>query len=141
MKTLLAAVMLLALAACAAPSAPEEATPAATPAALKATSPPSTPVSDSVKAAAASDPVACAALNGTIRPVCRRQLPACVIAYRDARKTCANDADCEGKCILKNGAPNDPNATVTGQCQSNSNPCGCRTEVDGGKVLRSICVD
>lgn len=136
MKNLLIG-LLFALAACTSPVPAKDAPTAISVAQAPA---PSTPVSDSVKAAA-SDPAACAALNGTIRPVCRRQLPACVINYRDAGKACANKSDCEGKCIAKDGAPSDPNATVTGQCQSNSDPCGCRTEVDGGKVLRSICVD
>ena len=69
------------------------------------------------------------------------QKPACVISYTDAGKTCANKSDCEGRCLLAGDAPADPDARLTGQCQATSDPCGCRTEVDGGKVANSICVD
>lgn len=130
--------LLFALAACTS-AVPAKDAPAATSVAQAPA--PSTPVSDSVKAAAASDPAACAALNGTIRPICRMQRMSCVIAFRDAGRTCSNDTDCEGKCLLTDDAPTDPNTTVTGQCQANSNPCGCRSEVNGGKVTTTICVD
>ena len=122
MKSLLAAGALLLLAACAAPTTAAEAIPPA-------------------QTAASDDAGACAARNGTIRPICRMQRMTCVIAYRDAGRACANDADCEGKCLLKGEAPADPNARVAGQCQASSDPCGCRTEVDGAKVKLSICVD
>ena len=127
MKKLLTAVVFLALAACVAPSAPQDATPAV--------SPPAT------QTAATDDPAACAARNGTIRAVCRMQVRTCVIAYRDAGRACSDNADCEGKCLLKDDAPVDRNVRVTGMCQASSNPCGCRTEVDGGRVTASICVD
>ena len=120
MKRLIVALLFGALAACA-PGAEIAPAPAA--------------------ATATLDPAACAARHGTIRPVCRMQRPACVIAYADAGRACQDKSDCEGRCLLEGDAPADPNARVTGQCQATSDPCGCRTEVDGGKVAASICVD
>lgn len=125
MKRLFAVLAFAVLAACAAPAAPPPPAPPSTPAA----------------ADAALDPAACAAHHGTIRPVCRMQRPACVIAYADAGRPCRNRSDCEGRCLLKGDAPTDPAAPVIGRCQATSDPCGCRTEVDGGKVAGSICVD
>lgn len=121
-RSLLVATALL-LAACTAPTPATQAT---------------LPVTQT---AASDDASACAARNGTLRPVCRMQRMTCVIAYRDAGRRCASDADCEGKCLLKGEPPADPDARVTGQCQASSDPCGCRTEVDNGKVKLSVCVD
>jgi putative hemolysin len=118
--------MLLALAACtsAAPPAEQATAPAAT----------------SARGSTEIDASACAAQGGTIRPVCRRQLPVCVIAYPDAGKTCTDDSGCVGKCLYKGDTP-PTTAGVTGQCQANSDPCGCRSEVNGGKVTATLCVD
>ena len=121
MKRLFVALA-FALAACAAPVPPPATAPTAT-------------------ATAGDEAAACAARHGAIRPVCRMQRPTCVIAYADAGRACANDADCAGKCLLEGDPPADPTARVTGQCQASSDPCGCRTEVDGGKVTGAICVD
>jgi hypothetical protein len=65
----------------------------------------------------------------------------CVITYTDVGKTCADDSDCQGKCLLEGDPPTGASATVTGVCQADSDPCGCRTEVIGGKAQPTICVD
>lgn len=83
--------------------------------------------------------MACAARGGTVKPICRMGRPTCVIPYRDAGRACRNDSDCEGRCIAKGGgAPGQP---ATGQCQADSNPCGCATLVDNGVVESTLCVD
>ncbi|MDX2233393.1 MAG: hypothetical protein NW200_02730 [Hyphomonadaceae bacterium] len=107
----------LALCACTAPGAPNgiAATPAVTEAA------------------------ACAARGGAIRPVCRRQIATCVIAYSDAGKACTDGAQCAGDCVREGDALRD-DVAVTGQCQADSDPCGCRTTVTAGKAT-TICVD
>ncbi|WP_374347248.1 hypothetical protein [Phenylobacterium sp.] len=120
MKALAALLLAAALAACA-PTA-EAPTPTPTP----------PPVDDAQ---------ACAAQGGTIQPVCRRQVPACVIAYKDAGKACRDDADCQGRCLYEGDPPADREAAVTGQCQANSNPCGCFAEVEAGRYTRGVCVD
>ncbi|WP_304187611.1 hypothetical protein [Phenylobacterium aquaticum] len=94
-----------------------------------------------VPVAQGPDAKACAAKGGTIRPVCMRGLPACVIPYRDAGKACADRSDCQGRCLYQGDRPADRDAPVTGQCQATSNPCGCFAEVEHGRYLRGLCVD
>ncbi|WP_310541332.1 hypothetical protein [Phenylobacterium sp.] len=90
---------------------------------------------------AGPDVAACAARGGTVRPVCRMQRPACVIAYPDAGKTCSDKSDCRGRCLHEGEAPSDPAAAVTGRCQSTSDPCGCFTTVVQGRMGPGLCVD
>ncbi|WP_421932454.1 hypothetical protein [Phenylobacterium sp.] len=116
-KSILAATLALVMAACA---------PAPPPPVVTSTGP---------------DVAQCAAKGGTVRPVCRMQKPACVIAYADAGKTCADKSDCQGRCLYRGEAPADPAAAVTGQCQANSDPCGCFTTVVKGHVGPGMCVD
>lgn len=89
----------------------------------------------------AADAQACATKGGVIQPVCRRQIPACVITYADAGKTCRDDADCQGRCLYEGEPPTDREAKVTGQCQTTSNPCGCFAEVEAGHYSRGVCID
>lgn len=116
-KSILAATLALVMAACA---------PAPPPPVVTSTGP---------------DVAQCAAKGGTVRPVCRMQKPACVIAYADAGKTCSDKSDCQGRCLYRGEAPADPAAAVTGQCQANSDPCGCFTTVVKGHVGPGMCVD
>ncbi len=113
-------LVLLLLTACAPVSAPSS-PPVAPP-----TPPPSS---------AGPDDVACAARGGTIRPVCRMQRPACVIAYADGGKACTDGEQCEGRCVVLT-----EDAAKGGVCEADSDPCGCTTELIGG-VPSSICVD
>lgn len=87
------------------------------------------------------DVAACTAKRGTVRPVCRMQNLACVISYADAGKACSDKSDCQGRCLYKGEAPADPAATVTGQCQATSDPCGCFTTVVKGHPGPGMCVD
>ncbi|MBC6981859.1 hypothetical protein [Caulobacter sp. 17J80-11] len=92
------------------------------------------PVADS-----SVDVASCQAKGGTVKPVCRRQLPQCVIAYPDAGKSCTDGSQCAGDCLYQGDAA--PGTPVTGQCQADSDPCGCKTPVVGGKVGMGRCVD
>ncbi|MES2721611.1 MAG: hypothetical protein V4656_00520 [Pseudomonadota bacterium] len=87
------------------------------------------------------DVAQCTAKGGTVRPVCRMQRPACVIAYSDAGKTCSDKSDCQGRCLHEGEAPSDPAAAVTGRCQATSDPCGCFTTVVKGRMGPGLCVD
>ena len=82
----------------------------------------------------------CRAKGGTFRPVCLMGLKACVVNYADGGKPCTGKAQCEGQCRLE-GPPPMPGATATGVCQRTSDPCGCFTMVEDGKVQAAICVD
>lgn len=117
LRTALAAAIALVLASCAPTPAPTD-TASATP-----------------------DVAACAAKGGVVRPVCRMQRPACVVTHADAGKTCADKSDCQGRCLYRGEAPADLAATVTGQCQATSDPCGCFTTVEKGHVGPGLCVD
>jgi hypothetical protein len=114
---LLAFLLLTACAPVAAPSSPPVAPPMPPP------------------PSAGPDDVACAARGGTVRPVCRMQRPACVIAYEDAGKACTDGDQCEGRCVVLTG-----DGSKGGVCEADSDPCGCTTELIGG-VPSSNCVD
>jgi hypothetical protein len=129
-KALAPALLLFALAACTPPKPPTE-----------GSGEPSQSMISAEAAAAIKDPAECAAKGGSIRPVCRMQNPTCVLTYADVSKACTDDSDCQGKCILAGDPPADRNTPVTGECQADSDPCGCRTEVKGGKAQDTICVD
>jgi hypothetical protein len=81
----------------------------------------------------------CAGQGGSIRPVCRRQSLQCVVAYRDAGKTCTDGDQCAGDCLYEGSDP--PAGQVAGACQADSDPCGCKSTVENGRIARSICVD
>lgn len=84
--------------------------------------------------APAIDAAACAARGGTVTPVCRMQRPMCVLRYSDAGKACTDSDQCQGRCVGE-----DETATV-GVCEADSDPCGCTTEIIGGKG-QTRCVD
>ena len=90
-------------------------------------------------AGAEPDPPDCARQGGTIRPLCLTQEPMCVIPYPDAGRPCRDGDDCAGACLgtraAKSGEP------AMGVCQSNNDPCGCRTYIEDGRIAHGICVD
>jgi len=85
----------------------------------------------------------CRANGGTIRNVCRRQWPACVVLYSDGGKSCTDSAQCKGKCLLDTETDDDfePGDRAKGICQQDNDPCGCKIEVAKGKVRSGVCVD
>jgi putative hemolysin len=127
MRRWLICLMALGAIAC----APVEAVPAATDAPVETALPAAEP--------AAPDAATCSARGGEMRPVCRRQLPMCILPYADAGKSCRDDADCEGRCIYRGDAPPGA-ANLTGKCQADNQPCGCTNFLSDGKS-NIICVD
>ncbi|KAF0174648.1 MAG: putative secreted protein [Alphaproteobacteria bacterium] len=85
----------------------------------------------------------CAARGGVVDTVGRMQRQVCRVPYADAGKTCSNKSDCTARCILDNeeGGEVPAKGKVTGQCQHYETQFGCFSEVDGGLVTSTICVD
>lgn len=85
----------------------------------------------------------CAARGGVIDTVGRLQRQVCRVPYADAGKTCSNKSDCTAHCILdrEEGDSAPASGPVTGKCQQYQMQFGCFSEVDGGKVKTTICVD
>jgi hypothetical protein len=85
----------------------------------------------------------CRANGGTIRNVCRLQLPACVVPFADGGKRCTDSRQCKGKCLLdtETDRPLRPGDYADGRCQRDNDPCGCKIEVMYGKVESGVCVD
>lgn len=127
MRRLFAALVAAALTACAPPAAP-------TPTGEAAETPASAPVGAGTPEAAA-----CAQRGGALRPVCRMQTLQCVVQYSDAGRACRDGDDCQGDCRADAGVT--PGASITGQCQASSDPCGCFTTVEGGRAQAGLCVD
>ena len=86
------------------------------------------------------DVQACTERGGTVRGVCMFGLPACVVEYSDAGKTCSDSAECEGDCRLQESRL--PIGTkTTGFCTENNDPCGCWSQIEDGEVTETICAD
>lgn len=88
-----------------------------------------------------TDAAACKARGGVIRPVCRRQVPRCVVRYADAGKACTDKSQCQGRCLVESALAQVPGAPAQGRCEEDDDPCGCRIEVKNGKVAGGVCVD
>jgi len=119
MKTAIAALLALGLAACA-QAQEASAPPAPTPA-----------------ASAESD---CAARGGHLEHVGRARSTQCVIPYADGGQPCQDGSTCQsGRCV----GPMDMSQreNVTGQCQRTNMAFGCYTRIEGGRVESAICVD
>lgn len=83
----------------------------------------------------------CKAGGGSIQRVCRRQFPACVTSYKDAGQRCTDSDQCEGRCILDIDHEPAPDETVSGRCEQDDDPCGCKIEVIDSRVGGGACVD
>ncbi|HTU68329.1 MAG TPA: hypothetical protein VMF52_20470 [Steroidobacteraceae bacterium] len=103
---------------------------------------PAAPASPASAATAdeATDAAACAARGGAIRPVCRRQIPRCLVPFADAGKACTDNSQCQGKCLVDSSVQN-TGPSITGRCQTDDDPCGCKIEVVNGKPAGGRCVD
>jgi hypothetical protein len=84
---------------------------------------------------------ACASYGGEWRPVCRMQKPACVIAFKDAGKSCGDSSECSGRCITASPGSVAPGTATRGTCTTNSDPCGCFQLVTNGKADYTLCAD
>jgi hypothetical protein len=92
----------------------------------------------------AKDEQTCKAVGGDWRPVCSRGTLTCVVTYADAGEACRGGEDCQGGKCLQVDKPSGPAGSgkdVTGTCVETSNPCGCFTFVEDGRVTRTICDD
>lgn len=128
MNKLIITAVFAALCACAPAMAPQTSTPT-----QAAASPPG----DS------TDIANCAARGGVVDTVGRMQRQVCRVPYADAGKTCSNRSDCTALCILdrEEGDTEPGSGKVTGKCQQYETQFGCFSEVDGGRVTSTICVD
>lgn len=94
---------------------------------------------NAVQEALTADPAACAKAGGAIQPVCMMQKPMCVIAFKDAGKTCSDSSECQGRCEIEGRA--EPMKAATGKCRSSNDPCGCFQLVEKGVAGYPLCAD
>ena len=89
------------------------------------------------------DEQSCGVAGGTWRPVCMMGKPACVIKFADAGKTCRDGKECDGRQCRYEGkqALGMDGKEATGKCMALSDPCGCFTTVEDGKIQGTLCVD
>lgn len=98
-------------------------------------------IDNAVQQALTDDPAACAKVGGELKPVCRMQMPICLIAFKDAGKSCTDGAQCaSGRCKVEMSAPDAPPAT-SGQCAANNDPCGCFQLMEDGVAQAALCAD
>lgn len=86
-----------------------------------------------------ANPDACAKAGGEIRPVCMLQKPMCVIAFKDAGKTCSDSSECSGRCQTEEQVQ--PQKATTGKCTASNDPCGCFQIVEKGVAGYPLCAD
>jgi hypothetical protein len=86
------------------------------------------------------DAKSCIAKGGVVKGVCMFGFPDCVVSYADGGKACSDKADCMGSCEVE-GEFVKPGTAVTGRCVANSEPCGCRQTISGGKAEEALCAD
>jgi hypothetical protein len=124
MRLILSLILTLGLAAC----APAESGPTA--AASNATVIP-------------KDEQSCRAAGGNWRPVCLMGTLACVVRFNDAGKTCRDGDECQSRQCRYEGkeTPDMNGKEVTGKCHAVSDPCGCFTLVEDGKIMGTLCAD
>jgi len=116
MKTLLIAMSMLGLVACAPVAAPTPPTEA-----------PTTEAS-------------CAGQGGRLERVGRAQTQQCVIPFADGGEACRDGSECDsGRCLGAVDAAGRSN--VTGACQASNMAFGCYTQVRNGRAEAAICVD
>jgi hypothetical protein len=98
--------------------------------------------SDPAQAASRRAAAACQAKGGSLHPVCRMATPICVVRYRDAGKACTDNSQCLGECVTSSTTrrPFWPwDKPAVGVCSPDNDPCGCKTEIIGGKPQDYIC--
>lgn len=65
----------------------------------------------------------------------------CIAPAPDAGKACTDSAQCTYRCLAASGSKPQIGQAATGQCQTDNNPFGCRTEILDGKAQPTLCVD
>ncbi len=89
------------------------------------------------------DEQSCRVAGGDWRPVCMMGTLACVVTFKDAGKTCRNGNECQSRQCRYEGkeTPNMSGQVATGKCHATSDPCGCFTLVEDGKIMGTLCAD
>jgi hypothetical protein len=82
----------------------------------------------------------CRQRHGDYRRVCMLGRYSCVTRFADAGRRCRSSSDCQGRRCLYRG-PGNVRGPVTGQCVATSDPCGCFTTVENGRIAGGLCVD
>jgi hypothetical protein len=99
-------------------------------------------IDNAVQQALTANPAACARAGGALQPVCRMQMPMCLITFTDAGKSCTDGAHCgSGRCYAATPTAASGGSGTTGQCAPTNNPCGCNQRVKDGVALPTLCVD
>jgi hypothetical protein len=99
-------------------------------------------IDNAVQQALTANPAACARAGGALQPVCRMQMPMCLITFTDAGKSCTDGAHCgSGRCYAATPTAASGGSGATGQCAPTNNPCGCNQRVEDGVALPTLCVD
>ncbi|MEZ5535238.1 MAG: hypothetical protein R3F02_06395 [Thiolinea sp.] len=65
----------------------------------------------------------------------------CVYPATDAGKTCTDSDQCQYRCLARPEDQLEIGQKATGQCQADSSPFGCRTEIKNGMAEPTLCVD
>lgn len=84
-------------------------------------------------------PAACEAAGGSVRPVCLRGNPMCMVKFRDGGKACSSSSDCSGRCLGDNSTP--MGQKTTGKCALTNDPCGCFQLIENGVAQPTLCAD
>lgn len=63
----------------------------------------------------------------------------CAPRTADGGKPCRNRTDCEYLCVARRPAALGSDAT--GECAAVRSPFGCTTQVDGGRIVGTVCMD
>jgi len=99
-----------------------------------------TPVAFAAQRATPSEIATCEAAGGSVSPQGLAGFDMCVLPFCDAGEVCSDSSECIGKCFAED-ASGGIGSPATGLCQPNSSPFGCRTEVTGGTLGATLCVD
>ncbi len=102
-----------------------------------------TPVKFATRTATPAERSACEAAGGEVIPSGLAGFDMCVLPYCDGGDVCTDSSDCIGKCYLAASADASGGfgSPASGQCQINSSPFGCRTEISGGTLGATLCID
>lgn len=83
----------------------------------------------------------CEAAGGKVMIGGLRGWENCVQPYSDAGKACMDSSECMGRCYAEGEYPGMGEETDAGRCQPNDSPFGCRTEIENGRAMPTLCVD
>ncbi len=103
--------------------------------------PPAPPTANPLKPQDLKNQASCESAGGIWRREGLAGIDACVLPAQDAGKACTDSRQCTYRCLAKPGTEVQMGQKAEGQCQVNSSPFGCRTEINGGLAEPTLCVD